>query len=72
MYEVHGAELYRGIPSHITHSNLSSLCTCEKMAENSAFGSCFRRSFHRARKEDKMISSAFSAFSNVEVSQRPS
>src|SRR5436305_2135193 len=23
-----------------------SLCTCEKAAENSAFGSCFRRPFH--------------------------
>jgi hypothetical protein len=43
-----------------------------------AFGGCFQRPFHHNiknvnfLKEDKMISRAFSVFSNVEVSQRPS
>jgi hypothetical protein len=28
-------------------ANRISLCTCEKAAENGAFGSCFRHPFHR-------------------------
>ena len=50
---------------------------CELAAENGASGGCFRRPFHNIKnvnvlKEHKMISSAFSVFSNVEVSRRPS
>jgi hypothetical protein len=51
---------------------------CELAAENGASGGCIRRPFHHniqnvnVLKEDKMISSAFSVFSNVEVSRRPS
>src|SRR5271170_5708860 len=51
---------------------------CELAAENGASGGCFRRPFHHkiknvnVLKEDKMISSAFLVFSNVEVSRRPS
>ena len=51
---------------------------CELAAENGASWGCFQRPFHHnmknvnVLKEDKMISSAFSVFSNVEVSRRPS
>jgi len=51
---------------------------CELAAENGVSGGCIRRPFHHniqnvnVLKEDKMISSAFSVFSNVEVSWRPS
>jgi hypothetical protein len=65
-----------------TASSLRSLITlltemhggiCELAAENGASGGCFQRPFHHnmknvnVLKEDKMISSAFSVFSNVEV-----
>src|SRR5271170_7535479 len=51
---------------------------CELAAENGASWGCFQRPFHHnvknvnVPKKDKMISSAFSVFTNVEVSQRPS